>query len=181
MTCFGPADWTTLNQNNNLFPQAETSKREYAYLKTAHYKNRGWNFFADEETFIARTLNGYRTKGLKMLKKDSEIFEFLQFGQYSKRYTRSYVTRRINEGCLFYVDASAFGELADYGGTAPILVLKLTYGRMRPLFIQTSRDPDSYVFTPHDRFLWKLGMRVFEGANQLLQIIRYVCKMEHED
>ena len=162
-------------ENSDLISKEETEKKENDYLKSYQYKSKGWADLGDDDAFIARTINGYRTKGLKILSTDSEILEKLQFEKLQEevpKYTNRYVRQKLTRGQLFYVDASAFGELKNYGGEAPILVLELSGNQLKPLFIQTSPQPDSYIFTPQmDKWTWKLGMRIFEGANSIVQTV----------
>lgn len=50
------------------------------------------------------------------------------------------------------------------------MVLRLDGNVLTPVSIQTSNLYDSYLFTPGDSiYTWKLGKRLFEGANSMLQ------------
>ena len=75
---------------------------------------------------------------------------------------------------IFIIDASTIGNLKSGNAlnAAPILILKLDGKRLLPLFIQSSRYDDPYVFTPDDsKYTWKLGQRIFEGINSMEQTI----------
>jgi len=159
-------------KQNTVLIQTKQDTHHYdtdILMKTPAFKYRGICKKCEkdnDETFVFRQINGYRPKGIKLLK---EKLSWLQFPS-SMQGT---IDRDISNKKIFIIDCSVLSKLTNWEpGYAPTLILKLENRRLRPMFIQTYPDSTGYVFTPEDReYEWKLAKRLFEGMNSMVQTL----------
>ena len=117
-------------------------------------------------------MNGYRPKGIKLLRRLPEEYELKIPGGRSGRQD---FLRDMRDQKLFIVDATAVGKLPSgfARNYAPLLILKLERrNKLVPLFIQSHIKENSFVVTPDDgKYEWKLAKRMFEGFNSMEQTV----------